>query len=287
MITPVNLELESDVSPEMTTPTASPPNITHPTAQESESDLSPDLTTPTASPLNTTYRTFQQSESDVFAGEGIDWSLDWISSDIQLSDSESDDNIRDTAGLDAVDPSHSNAQGSESNVLSGKSIDWSLDWISSNIQLSDTDDNFQGLAGLNAVDTSHSTAQNSESDVFGGDTIHWSPDWISSNVQFSESDYNIKNISDLNHTGICAGIPLQERIAFFEGLENVGIEDTPYSPPRHQPVQPTPAIVTPSPEYGTGLTITSSLVREVDIAGMSLHSFYLHDKLTYLHFLWT
>ena len=79
---------------------------------------------------------------------------------------------------------------------------------------------------------------------------------------------------------------MQEKIDFFEGLEKVGIEETPYSAAIHQTVQPAPPIETPSPEYGTGLTITSSFARRVDIAGMCVRSLYLYNRLTRSHFQW-
>jgi hypothetical protein len=157
-------------------------------------------------------------------------------------------------------------------------IDWIPDWLSSNIQFSDPDHDFQDLVDTDAPERSHSTARKPESDVFASKSLDCSPDWISSNIELSDSDHDIRNLVGSNGVGVCAGIPLQERIDFFEGLENVGIEDTPYSATIDQTVQPASPIETQSSEYGTGLTINSSLARQIDIAGMFLISVYQYDR---------
>ncbi|PUU73467.1 hypothetical protein B9Z19DRAFT_1068961 [Tuber borchii] len=104
----------------------------------------------------------------------------------------------------------------------------------------------------------------------------WSLDWVSSDIQFSGSD-----MLDINAFGqgrvsepvplqdkrdFFEGIPLQDKIDFFEGLEKVGMEDTALSPICNSILQPLPTIHDSSSSYGTGLEITSSLAKELDIA---------------------
>jgi hypothetical protein len=97
-------------------------------------------------------------------------------------------------------------------------------------------------------------------------------DWMSSNLEFSASD--IAELDRLNPTDLCAGIPLQEKIDFFEALERVGFTDSTYSVRYDPVVQPSPTSEIFSPSYGTALTITSSLAREIDISGKSPHFRY-------------
>ena len=109
-----------------------------------------------------------------------------------------------------------------------------------------------------------STFPDTEPDLSANWGTDWSLDWISSNIQFSGSD--ILDINAVGQTGICEGIPLQEKIDFFEGLEKVGMEDTAPSPIHLTTLQPPGTIQASSPFYGTGLEITSSVAKELDIA---------------------
>lgn len=110
-----------------------------------------------------------------------------------------------------------------------------------------------------------STFPDAVPDLFADWGTNWSFDWISSNIQFSGSE--IPDINTIGQAGHCEGIPLQEKIDFFEGLEKVGIEDTAPPPTHDSTLHPPPTIQTSSPVYGTGLEITSSVAKELDIAG--------------------
>lgn len=124
-----------------------------------------------------------------------------------------------------------------------------------------------------------STFPDAQPDLFADWGTDWSLNWISSNIQFSGSE--ILDINTVGQAGISEGIPLQEKIDFFEGLEKVGIEDTAPSPIRDSTVQPPLTIETSSPFYGTGLEITSSLAKELDIAGNLSPFRYIYYLLVY------
>ena len=119
-----------------------------------------------------------------------------------------------------------------------------------------------------------STFPAADPDPFAQWSTDWSLDWVSSNIQFSGSD--ILEVNPFAQGGVCQGIPLEEKIDFFDGLEKVGIEETPPSLRCDSILQPLPTIQPSSPSYGSGLEITSSLAKELDIAGNCFRFRYLY-----------
>jgi hypothetical protein len=99
-------------------------------------------------------------------------------------------------------------------------------------------------------------------------------DWISSKLEFSASD--VLELERRNPTDIYAGVPLQDKIDFFDGLEEVGITDSTHSAHQNHSVQsPTTTNDVFTSSYGTALTITSSFAKEIDISGNGSYFAYL------------